>query len=219
MRLKTDAVDYKYFVEPNIKPIKLDPYWVKEIQSTIPVSPDARLNKYVNDLGLSEYDANVLVTTKEMSDYFEACLVYCKEAKLVANWLMGDVSAYLNKNGIEIKDFRIEPQYLASLVTMITKNEISSKQAKQVFEFMLEGQEKDPSVIAKKQGMMQISDRNFIVDLVNQVLNENPNAIITYKQGRDNILGFLVGMTIKKSKGQVNPALASTILREEINKR
>jgi aspartyl-tRNA(Asn)/glutamyl-tRNA(Gln) amidotransferase subunit B len=219
MRVKTDAIDYKYFTEPNIKPIKLDPNWIKEIQGTIPLLPDARFNRYVNELGLSEYDASIIVATKEMSDYFEVCLTTCKEAKMIANWLMGDVSGYLNKNNLEIKDFKIQPENLAKLVSMIATNEISSKQAKQVFEIMLEGQEKDPTVIAKKQGMMQITDPKVITELVNQVLDENPNAITTYKQGRDNILGFLVGMTIKKSKGQANPAIVNTIMREEISKR
>lgn len=219
MRVKTDAVDYKYFTEPNILPIKLDHEWIKKIQAELPIMPDVRNKRYTKELGLSTYDANVIVATKELSDYFDECLKSTKEAKLTANWLMGDVSAYLNKNYLDITAFVITPLQLATLVNMIALGEISSKQAKTVFELMLSSDSKDPKEIAKSQGMIQISDSNLINNLVKEVLDENPQAITTYKSGRDNILGFLVGQVIKKSKGQANPAMVSTLVKEEINRR
>lgn len=219
MRVKTDAVDYRYFCEPNIHPIKLDHEWIKKIQSELPVLPDVRINKYMNEYGLSDYDATVLTNTIEVSDYYDECAKLTSEYKLLANWIMGDVSAYLNKNGISITDFAIKPNELVTLVNMIAKGEISSKQGKQVFEIMLEGDIKDARKIAAKHGMMQISDKEVIRKLALEVLDTNPQAIETFKQGRDNIVGFLVGQVIKKSKGQANPAIANQIVREELANR
>ena len=219
MRVKTDAVDYRYFCEPNIHPIKLDHEWIKKIQSELPVLPDVRINKYMNEYGLSDYDATVLTNTIEVSDYYDECAKLTSEYKLLANWIMGDVSAYLNKNGISITDFAIKPNELVTLVNMIAKGEISSKQGKQVFEIMLEGDIKDARKIASKHGMMQISDKEVIRKLALEVLDTNPQAIETFKQGRDNIVGFLVGQVIKKSKGQANPAIANQIVREELANR
>lgn len=219
MRVKTDAVDYRYFCEPNIHPIKLDHEWIKKIQSELPVLPDVRINKYMNEYGLSDYDATVLTNTIEVSDYYDECAKLTSEYKLLANWIMGDVSAYLNKNGISITDFAIKPNELVTLVNMIAKGEISSKQGKRVFEIMLEGDIKDARKIAAKHGMMQISDKEVIRKLALEVLDTNPQAIETFKQGRDNIVGFLVGQVIKKSKGQANPAIANQIVREELANR
>lgn len=219
MRVKTDAVDYRYFCEPNIHPIKLDHEWIKKIQRELPVLPDVRINKYMNEYGLSDYDATVLTNTIEVSDYYDECAKLTSEYKLLANWIMGDVSAYLNKNGISITDFAIKPNELVTLVSMIAKGEISSKQGKRVFEIMLEGDIKDARKIAAKHGMMQISDKEVIRKLALEVLDTNPQAIETFKQGRDNIVGFLVGQVIKKSKGQANPAIANQIVREELANR
>ena len=116
MRVKTDAVDYRYFCEPNIHPIKLDHEWIKKIQRELPVLPDVRINKYMNEYGLSDYDATVLTNTIEVSDYYDECAKLTSEYKLLANWIMGDVSAYLNKNSINITDFAIKPNELVTLV-------------------------------------------------------------------------------------------------------
>lgn len=219
MRTKSDAVDYKYFCEPNIHPLRLDPEWIKRVQSELPVMPDVRINKYMDEYGLNDYDASVLTQVIEISDYYDECVKYSKEYKMLANWIMGDVSAYLNKNSLTINEFKIRPVDLAELVEMIAKGDISSKQGKQVFELMLNSEETNPRKIAKEKGLMQITDIEVIRKLAIEVLDANPQAIETYKQGRDNIVGFLVGQTIKKSKGQANPALANQVVREELAKR
>ena len=166
--------------------------------------PDVRINKYMDEYGLNDYDASVLTQVIEISDYYDECVKYSKEYKMLANWIMGDVSAYLNKNSLTINEFKIRPVDLAELVEMIAKGDISSKQGKQVFELMLNSEETNPRKIAKEKGLMQITDIEVIRKLAIEVLDANPQAIETYKQGRDNIVGFLVGQTIKKSKGQAN---------------
>ena len=151
MRTKSDAVDYKYFCEPNIHPLRLDPEWIKRVQSELPVMPDVRINKYMDEYGLNDYDASVLTQVIEISDYYDECVKYSKEYKMLANWIMGDVSAYLNKNSLTINEFKIRPVDLAELVEMIAKGDISSKQGKQVFELMLNSEETNPRKIAKKR--------------------------------------------------------------------
>lgn len=217
MRKKEGDVDYKYFPEPNIFPIRLADEWVQNIIDTLPELPEQRFETYTQKYGLSEYDANQLVQNKEMSDFYNEVVQHTSEYKLAANWVIVEMMAYLNKNYISLIDNKLNPEYLAQMIAMITKQEISGKQAKVVFEEMMLG--KDPKQIVEEKGMKQVSDPNAILDLVTQVLDANPQSIEDFKNGKDRAVGFLVGQVMKMSKGQANPAATNKMIVEELKKR
>lgn len=218
MRKKTDAVDYKYYTESNIMPIRLSESFINDAISLVPELPDVRFKRYIEVLNLSEYDAKQIVANKPVADYYEKCLNYFNDPKVVANWILGDIFSYLNKNNLTINNLKLAPENLAKLLKLLKEGKISSKQGKELFLIIIETNG-DPESLAKERGMVQESDEGLIMEYINQVLEENPQAIATYKSGRDNILGFLVGQVMKKSKGKANPALTSKLLKEEIMKR
>lgn len=217
MRVKTDAVDYKYFVEPNIAPIKLSEEFIFE---TIKSSPELASKKYERyiALGLNEYDANILVQDKDTAEYFDASVKTNANPKLLANWLIVDIQAVLNKEEIDISKFKILPKHLGELVLMIEKNEISNKQGRDVFNVML-SEGGSPKDIAGKLGYSLINDDSEIIKFVNEVLDANPQSIVDFKGGKDRAFGFLVGQVMKVSHGKVNPSLTSKILMEELKRR
>lgn len=217
MRKKEGNVDYKFFPEPNIFPILLDEAWIEEIRATQPQLPSQRKEKYMQEYGLSEYDANTLTQTKELSDFYDEVVKHTKEYKLASNWCMVELMAVLNKENISFKDNPCSPVHLAEMIEMVSKGEISSKQAKVVFEEIMKG--KDPKKVVEEKGMKQISDPNEILKLVTQVLDANEQAILDFKNGKGRAAGALVGQVMKLSKGQANPKLANQILNEELKKR
>ena len=218
MRKKTDAVDYKYYTEANIMPIKLSETFINNAINLVPELPDARFNRFVNSLNLSEYDAKQLINQKAVADYYEDVLKFYNDPKIAANWILGDIYSYLNKNNLTIKNLKLSASNLAKLLILLKDGKISSKQGKEIFNIIIESNE-EPEVIAKEKGMVQESDEGLIMEYINEVLKDNPQAIATYKSGRDNILGFLVGQVMKKSKGKANHAVTSKFLKEEIMKR
>lgn len=217
MRKKEGAVDYKYFPEPNIFPIRISQSMIEDIKDNMPELPDSKLNRYTNEYGLNDYDANMLVSNKAMSYYFDEMMKTTKNPKNAVNLLSSEFVGLLTKNNEDIQSTKVEPKSLALLSNMIEDKEISSKQAKEVLELMLDG--KNPLDIVKEKGMKQVSDEGAILALVNQVLDENPNSIVDYKGGKDRALGFLVGQVMKKSKGQANPQMASKLVKQELDKR
>ena len=217
MRKKEGSVDYKFFPEPNIFPILLDQAWIQQINETQPELPAQRKAKYMDAYGLSEYDANTLTQTKELSDFYDEVVRHTTEYKLASNWCMVELMAVLNKEGISFEENPCKPEYLADMINMVSKEEISSKQAKTVFEEIMKG--KDPKVIVEEKGMKQVSDPSAILALVNQVLDANPQAIVDFKNGKNRAVGALVGQIMKLSKGQANPKLTNQILNEELKKR
>lgn len=217
MRKKEGNVDYKYFPEPNIFPIQLDAAWIQNIQDHLEELPDARIERFMRDYGLNDYDAGVLVADRAMADYFEAVAKQTKETKKAANWIIGDMSAWLNKNAKNFETIEVEPQALATLIDLISKGEISGKQGKVVFEEVMLG--KDPKQVVEEKGMKQVSDDGAILALVNSVLDANPQSIEDYKNGKDRAIGFLVGQVMKASKGQANPKRTNELIREELAKR
>lgn len=218
MRKKTDAVDYKYFTEPNITPIKLSKEFIENAIYTCPELASSKKNRYMNELGLSEYDADTILMDKDIANYFDEALKSKANPKLLANWVMVDMAAYLNKNGISILNVKLSPMHLGEMVKLIEEGKISSKQAKDVFARIIESDESAIDV-ANKLGIVQMSDEGAIFDLVNEVLNENPQSIEDYKNGKDRAVGFLVGQVMKKSHGKANPALTSKTIIAELKKR
>ena len=217
MRKKEGNVDYKYFPEPNIFPIQLDEAWVRNIQENLEELPDARIERFMKEFGLNEYDSNVLVSDREMADFFEDVCKHTEDAKKAANWIIGEVSAWLNKNNKGFKDVPCTPQALATLINVIAKGEISGKQGKTVFEEVMLG--KDPKKVIEEKGMKQVSDDSAILALVTQVLDANPQSIEDFKNGKDRAVGFLVGQVMKASRGQANPKRTNELIKEELNKR
>lgn len=217
MRRKEGNVDYKFFPEPNIFPIRLDANWIKSIQDSMPELPEERKARYTNDFGLNEHDINVLIANKELGDFFEETMKYSKNAKGVCNWLLGEVQGWLNKHEQTIVNTELRPEALAKLVEMIDTNEISSKQAKELIDDIMVG--KDPAESAKEKGLQQVTNTDELANMIKDVLDENTQAIEDFKAGKGRAVGFLVGQVMKKSKGQANPGLVNQILQEELKKR
>lgn len=218
MRVKEGSDDYRYFPEPDLLELHIDEEWKERVRASIPELPDARKKRYVEELGLPAYDAMVLTLTKEMSDFFEATLVAGGDAKLSSNWLMGEVSAYLNSNQKELSDVALTPEGLAGMIQLIQEGTISSKIAKKVFKELIENGG-DAKKIVKEKGLVQISDDATLRKFVTDALDANPQSIEDFKNGKDRAIGFLVGQIMKASKGQANPPMVNKILLEEINKR
>ncbi len=217
MRSKVDAVDYKYFIEPNIAPTPVTDEMLEEIKATIPMLQLDRVKKYMNDYDLSKYDSEVLVKTKKVSDFFNDVVALGCEPKKACNWVTGMLMGYLNENEIKIEDVPIKPQMIKELVDLIDKKTISSKQAKEVFECMISSG-KEPSVIVKEKGMMQITDDSAIHDVVMEVLKENDEQAREYNPEKTRMIDFFVGQVMKKTRGKANPAKTMEMLREELGK-
>ncbi len=217
MRKKEGSVDYKYFPDPNLTPIRVDENWIKEIQASLPELPDARKKRYMNELGLNDYDAQQLIQNKEMAAFYDEVCKHCKEYKLIANWIITELSAALYKQNKTMKENPCKAEYLASMIQMIKAGEISSKQGKVVFEEIMQG--KDPKKVVEEKGMKQMSDAGELLSIVTSVLDANPQSIEDFKNGKDRAVGFLVGQVMKASKGQANPTLTNQLIQEELKKR
>lgn len=215
MRSKADAVDYKYFTEPNIPRYKITEEWKEEIKRSIPMLAGERKQKYIEEYNLSEYDAGVLVKDKKVSDYFEECINLGTDAKSACNWITTRLLGELNKSEENsIDDIYIRPAMINELVSLIEQKKISTDQAKKVFTLMLE-EKMMPSEIAKKHGM-EVLDDSLIDGIVDEVISENAQAIEDYHNGRTNMLDYLVGQVMKKSKGKANPMEAKKKMQEKI---
>lgn len=217
MRSKADAIDYKYFTEPNIPKFRITKELLDEVRSKIPVLAHERKEKYINEYGLSDYDAGVLTKDKKISDYFEECVSLKCDPKSACNWITTRVLGELNKSEENnIDDLYIRPNMIVELVTLVNDKKISSDQAKKVFTKMLE-ENLTPKEIVKKYDMEVIEDAGLIESLVNEVISENAKAIEDYHNGRTNMLDYLVGQVMKKSKGKANPVEAKAKMLEKIN--
>lgn len=218
MRSKVDAIDYKYFIEPNIPKFKLSKEWLDEIRASIPPLAFERKEKYINEYGLSNYDATILVKEKNISDYFEETISYNVDKKAASNWITSVILGHVNKYELDISKIFVTPKMLADLISLVEDNTISSKQAKEVLYKALT-EEMEPTLIVEKEGLKQIGSADQIMQIVEEVLNENPTSIDQYKSGKTNILDYLVGQIMKKTRGQANPAMARSMMQEEIEKR
>lgn len=217
MRNKVDAIDYKYFVEPNIPKLKLSKSWIEEIASEIPALAPERKEKYINEYGLPNKDAKTIVKDKALADFYEECLNEGTDPKLASNWLTGNILGYLNKYDLTINDIYLTPKMLKDLIKMIEDGKISSKQSKDVLVKVIE-EEKEPAIVVKESGMTQITDEKELMTIVNEIMDENPNQIEAYKK-QPRLLDYFIGQMMKKTRGKANPSLASKLLKEELDKR
>ncbi|MCJ7840983.1 Asp-tRNA(Asn)/Glu-tRNA(Gln) amidotransferase subunit GatB [Lederbergia sp. NSJ-179] len=218
MRVKEGADDYRYFPEPDLVQLYVDEEWKERVRAEIPELPDARKKRYVEELGLPAYDAMVLTLTKEMSDFFEEVLKAGADAKPASNWLMGEVSAYLNAEQKELHDTALTPEGLAGMIKLIEDGTISSKIAKKVFRELIE-KGGDAEKIVKEKGLVQISDESALLPIITEILDANEQSIEDFKNGKGRALGFLVGQVMKATKGQANPPMVNKLLKQEIEKR
>ena len=217
MRVKTDAVDYKYFTEPNIAPIKLSKEFIDNAIKTSPELAEVKLERY-KKLGLNDYDSSLLIADKDVSNYFDEASKSGANPKLLANWVIGDIQSVLNKEGISIKEFKINPSLLAELVLLIEDGKVSNKQARELFAKMLENPV-SPKKLLEESGTSLISDEETLKAIVKEVVDANEQSVKDYKNGKDRALGFIVGQIMKKTQGKANPGLASKLVLEEINRR
>lgn len=215
MRGKEEAHDYRYFPDPDLVTLHIDQAWKDRIRESIPELPDARKARYSAEFGLPDYDAAVITASMEIADLFEDSLKYTKDAKSVANWIMGDLLGHLNSTGEQLSQVKLTGQGLGEMIGLIEKGTISSKIAKTVFKEMLVSG-KLPAQVVEEQGLVQISDEGAILVIVNEVIADNPASVEDYKAGKDKAIGFLVGQVMKRSKGKANPGLANKLLVEAL---
>ena len=216
MRSKEVANDYRYFPEPDLLPIVIDDAYIEAIRATLPELPDKRGARFVSEYGLSDYDAGVLVATREMADYFETTAKLSGDAKLAANWVSQDLQALLNKHGWELDESPIQAERLAMLIQRIKDNTISGKIAKTVFDAMLDDNS-DVDAIIEAKGLKQVTDSGALESLVDKVIAENPDQALQYRDGKVEVIGFLVGQCMQLSKGKANPAQVNEILRGKLS--
>lgn len=215
MRSKVDAIDYKYFVEPNIPKYKIDKDWLEQIRKSIPALPRERKAKYIKEFGLSEYDANIIIKEKAYADYFEECLNLGMDKKQAANWLTVQIIAYMNKYEIELKDFYLTPSLLNQIISELDKGTISSKQAKEIFFKSLE-EEKEPKNYISKDNA-QISDKSELEAIITNILDNNQSQIEDYHNGKTNLFDYFVGQVMKETRGKANPVLTKEILKDKLD--
>ena len=215
MRSKEFANDYRYFPEPDLLPVEIDDTYIDAIRASLPELPDAKSARFVSEYGLSDYDAGVLTATREMAEYFETVARSSGDAKMAANWVNGDLQAALNKNNWVLAESPIQAERLAGLIQRIKDDTISGKIGKTVFEAMLEDGS-DVDQIIESRGLKQVTDSGAIESLVDEVITNHPEQVQQFRDGKEAVLGFLVGQAMKLSQGKANPGQVNQLLRDKM---
>lgn len=215
MRGKEEAHDYRYFPEPDLPPLVIAQERIDTIAQQLPELPDAKAQRYRDDLGLSEYDAGVLTSSREMALFFEETVNGGAQPKAAANWISVELLGRLNRGGLDIEQSKVTPVQLGRLLSLMQNNEISGKMAKQIFDIMFESGD-DPDSVVQKHGLKQVSDTSAITAIVDQVLADNPLQVQQYREGKTKVIGFLVGQIMKATQGKANPASVNAILQEKL---
>lgn len=215
MRSKADAIDYKYFVEPNIPPYEITDEFVENIRKTIPVLADARKDNYMSNLGLDEYNANILIKDINIANYFEKCVEVGIKPIEAANYINGIITSYINEKDININDFYLKPEFLKQINDAKESGVLSSKQVKEVFYKSLE-EEKEPKNFISKEDA-QVSDEDLIESIIDRILSSHEKEILEYKNGRTNIFDFFVGQVMKETRGKANPIITKELLHKKLD--
>jgi aspartyl-tRNA(Asn)/glutamyl-tRNA(Gln) amidotransferase subunit B len=217
MRAKEEANDYRYFPDPDLLPLVIEPEFLEDVKADLPELPDEKKQRFMQQYGLSRYDASVLTSSRELADYFEETVkVSGSEAKLCANWVMGDLTALLNKNNLDISDSKVNAAQFAGMLRRISDKTISGKIAKQVFDAMWNG-EGDADTIIEKHGLKQVTDMGAIENLIDDALANNPKQLQDYRNGKEKLFGFFVGQVMKASKGKANPKQVNELLKKKLS--
>ncbi|MDN5872235.1 MAG: Asp-tRNA(Asn)/Glu-tRNA(Gln) amidotransferase subunit GatB [Nitrococcus sp.] len=215
MRTKEEANDYRYFPDPDLLPIEIPPALIEEVRETLPELPDAKRERFMREFGLDAYDSSVLTASRAIADYFEAVTAQCADAKLAANWVMGELAAALNKAGLELAEAPVTPAMLGTLLQRIKDNTLSGTIAKGVFEAMWNGAGEADAII-EQRGLKQLSDSSAIEAMIDEIIAANPGQVEQYRAGKEKLMGFFVGQVMKASKGQANPQVVNELLRKKL---
>ncbi len=215
MRSKEDAHDYRYFPDPDLLPLDITPEMLEAMRATLPELPEARRARYVNELGLSAYDAASLTSSREMADFFDACVSVVGNAKLCANWLIGELSAQLNRDGLDMAQCPVSAQQMSGMLARIADNTISNAGGKDVFR-TLWAEGGDADLIIDSKGLKQVSDSGAIEALVDEIIATQADKVAEYRSGKDKLFGFFVGLAMKASKGKANPAQLNEVLLKKL---
>ncbi len=216
MRSKEEAHDYRYMPEPDLPPIVTTPEEIEAFRKSLPELPDAKKDRLMEKFGLSEYDANILTSTRAMADYFDRVVELGSDPKTAANWIMGDLSKNLNAENLTIDQSPVEAERLAKMISLVANGTISGKIAKSLFVEMWKSKD-DPEKIVKDKGMVQITDTSAIEKIIDEVIEKNPKPVEEFKAGKKKAIGALVGQVMKLSKGKANPQLVNKILEEKLS--
>ncbi len=214
MRSKEESHDYRYFPDPDLLPLHLSEEFIEEIRSGLPELPDEKRQRFIRDLGLSSYDANVLIAERGIAEYFEEA-AKGRDAKAVSTWITGDLFGQLNKEGLDIKDCPISAFQIGSLVELISDGTISARTGREVF-FEMWSSGKDPRVVVEEKGLKQVSDTDALEIIIDQVIAKGTDQVGQYKSGNEKILGWFVGQVMKKTDGQANPKIVNELLRQKL---
>ena len=216
LRSKEDSDEYRYFPDPDLTPIIVTDAYIEEVRASLPEMPQVKRQRMMEEDGLPAYDAGVITASKALADFYDGVRAHYDDAKKISNWIMVELLAKVNAEGIELADVKIRPEQMATLLKLIDAGEISGKIAKKVFgEMFATG--KDAEVIIKEQGLVQISDEGALKEMVAAVVEANPKSVEDYKAGKKKAMGFLVGQIMKASKGQANPAVINQLLTEKLD--
>ncbi|PJI09438.1 MULTISPECIES: Asp-tRNA(Asn)/Glu-tRNA(Gln) amidotransferase subunit GatB [Clostridium] len=217
MRSKEEANDYRYFPEGDLVTLNIGDEWIESIRKTIPELPHQKKERFIKEFDIPKYDASVLTLTMSMADFFEKTAKLSKDAKSASNWLMGDISKIMKENYVWVEDLKFTPDQLAELISLINKGTISNAIGKKVIVKMFETG-KSPKVIIEEEGLVQNSNEDDILKVIKEVLSENPNSIEDYKNGKNRVIGFLIGLVMKKTRGKANPKMVNKLMTQELNK-
>ena len=216
MRSKEEANDYRYFPDPDLLPVEIDESYIEAVRKTLPELPDAKRQRFIDDYSLKEADAEILTVSRALADFFESVAkATAATPQVAANWVIGDLSGLLNKEGLEIDASRIAAEALAGLLDRIEDNTISGKIAKEVFEAMWAGEGSADEIIESK-GLKQITDTGAIESIVDAVIEANPSQVAEYKAGKDKLIGYFVGQVMKETGGKANPGQVNQILKQKL---
>lgn len=216
LRSKEFAHDYRYFPEPDLVPLIATTDFIDEVRAEMPELPEARANRYMKDLELPEYNAEVLTASQELANYFEAVLEHYSDAKTVSNWVMGELLGYLNASGQEISDCKVKPESLAELLTLVADGKVSANVGKEVFAEMCDSGS-SPADIIEAKGLTQISDRSELEAHIDRAIADNPKQVEQYRDGKEQVIGFFVGQIMKATRGQANPKLVNELLKKKLS--
>jgi aspartyl-tRNA(Asn)/glutamyl-tRNA(Gln) amidotransferase subunit B len=217
MRTKEEAHDYRYFPDPDLLPLELDPAWVEELKAKLPELPDARKARFMDDFGLPAYDAGVLVAERESADFYEAVVAGGRDPKVAANWLTGEYFGALNRSGLDLGAAPVDAEGLGGLLDLIADKTISGRIAKEVFDLMWETGKPAPEIVEEK-GLKQITDTGAIEGIVDEVIAGAPTQVEQFKSGNEKVLGWFVGQIMKATQGKANPGLVNQLLRKKLGK-
>ena len=215
MRSKEEAHDYRYFPDPDLVPLKLDQTWIDGFKSSLPELPTARARRFGTAYGLPEYDAGLLTSSKGIADYFEACVKQFDQPKTVSNWVMGELTRELNNSGVDISASPVTPERLVSLLQMVERGTISLKVAREIFSEVYSSG-KTPEQIVEEKGLTQVSDEGALDRIIEDVLAKSPTQVAQFREGKQQVLAFLVGQVMKASGGKANPGKVNELLRKKL---